>query len=46
MERWALHFTLIAPDTPGYGQSDPLGPAEVTIAQFADATLEFVDAIG
>lgn len=46
MRRWALHFTLIAPDTPGYGSSDPLGPAIVPIADFAAATLEFADAIG
>ncbi len=46
MRRWALHFTLIAPDTPGYGSSDPLGPAVVPIADFAAATLEFADAIG
>ncbi len=46
MRRWALHFTLIAPDTPGYGDSDPLGPPVMPIAAFADATLEFADAIG
>jgi pimeloyl-ACP methyl ester carboxylesterase len=46
MERWSAHFTVIAPDTPGYGQSDPLPAAEVTIEDLADALLEFVDAIG
>lgn len=46
MQRWSAHFTLIAPDTPGYGQSDPLGPAELGIAEFAEALAEFVDAIG
>lgn len=45
MQRWAGHFTLIAPDTPGYGQSDPLGPAS-SIEDFATALGEFVDAIG
>lgn len=46
MQRWSVHFTLIAPDTPGYGQSDPLGPASLGIADFAEALGEFVDAIG
>lgn len=46
MRRWALHFTVIAPDTPGYGQSDPLGAPLVSIEEFATALLEFVDAIG
>lgn len=46
MGRWAQHFTVIAPDTPGYGQSDPLGPALLHITDFADALGEFVDAIG
>jgi pimeloyl-ACP methyl ester carboxylesterase len=46
MGRWAQHFTLIAPDTPGYGQSDPLGPPVASIAEFAQALAEFVDAIG
>ncbi|MGZ7144859.1 alpha/beta fold hydrolase, partial [Streptococcus pyogenes] len=45
MQRWSVHFTLIAPDTPGYGQSDPLGPASLGIADFAEALGEFVDAI-
>ena len=46
MRRWSLHFTVIAPDTAGYGQSDALGPAEVSVGDFADALLEFTDAIG
>jgi pimeloyl-ACP methyl ester carboxylesterase len=46
MRRWSLHFTLIAPDNPGYGQSDPLGPAACSIEDFAAAVLEFADAIG
>ncbi|HEY0942332.1 MAG TPA: alpha/beta fold hydrolase [Steroidobacter sp.] len=45
MQRWARHFTCIAPDTPGYGQSDPL-PGEPDIRAFAQALLEFLDAIG
>lgn len=46
MRRWAPHFTLIAPDTPGYGQSDPLGADTVPIDGFATAVAEFADAIG
>ncbi len=46
MRRWALHFTVIAPDTPGYGQSDALGPVVVPVADFAAALLEFADALG
>ncbi len=46
MARWALHFTVIAPDSPGYGQSDPLVTPAPSIADFAAATGEFADAIG
>jgi pimeloyl-ACP methyl ester carboxylesterase len=46
MRRWSPHFTLIAPDSPGYGQSDALGPAAVPLGDFASAVLEFADAIG
>ena len=45
MERWAGHFTCIAPDTPGFGQSDPL-PGEPEIAEFGDAVIGFLDALG
>lgn len=45
MERWGQHFTCIAPDTPGFGQSDPL-PGEPDIAAFADALGETVRALG
>jgi pimeloyl-ACP methyl ester carboxylesterase len=46
MAAWGKHFTVIAPDTPGYGQSDPLGPGGIGIADFAAALLEFANAIG
>ncbi len=46
MGRWSSEFTLIAPDTPGYGQSDPLGTQRVSIADLAAALGEFTDAIG
>lgn len=45
IERWAEHFTCIAPDTPGFGQSDPL-PGEPEIDDFGDALLAFLDALG
>ena len=45
MARWSLHFTCIAPDTPGFGQSDAL-PGEPDIADFADALLATMDALG
>jgi len=45
MEKWSSHFTCIAPDTPGFGQSDPLhGHPE--ISEYADAAIEFLDALG
>ena len=45
MRRWGEYFTCIAPDTPGFGQSDPL-PGEPDIADFADALCETMDALG
>lgn len=46
MELWAPHFTVIAPDTPGYGQSDPLPADMLSIEDIAGAVIEFADAIG
>lgn len=55
MTRWSAHFTCIAPDTPGFGQSDPLPgkpgqadplPGEPEIDDFGDATVAFLDALG
>ncbi len=45
MRRWADHFTCIAPDTPGFGQSDPL-PGNPDIGDFSDALIELLDALG
>jgi pimeloyl-ACP methyl ester carboxylesterase len=45
IERFAGRYTVIAPDTPGFGYSDPL-PGEPGIDDFARATLEFADALG
>jgi pimeloyl-ACP methyl ester carboxylesterase len=44
MRAWGEHFTCIAPDTPGFGQSDPL-PDSAEIADFADAVCELLDAL-
>lgn len=46
MERWKDHFTCIAPDTPGFGLSDPLGVARAEVSDFAEAVIEFMDALG
>lgn len=44
---WADHFTIIAPDTPGFGQSDPLPARErPEVEDFADAVVELLDALG
>lgn len=48
LEVMAPHCTVIAPDTPGYGLSDPL-PVAPTLARmehFADAVVELLDALG
>ncbi len=46
MARLAVDHTVIAPDTPGFGYSDPLPGDPQTIAEFGAATLEFADALG
>lgn len=48
MRHLAANFTVIAPDTPGYGQSDPLAPAdsEPSIDRYVDALAEFFDVLG
>lgn len=45
MAKWAEHFTCIAPDTPGFGQSDPL-PGNPDIEEFAQALTDLLDALG
>ena len=45
MLRWREHFTLIAPDTPGYGLSDPIG-TDLEMEDFGAAVVEFLDALG
>ncbi len=46
MRAWGKHFTCIAPDTPGFGQSEPLANPAPEIDDFADALIEFCDAVG
>lgn len=46
MRDWATHFTCIAPDTPGFGQSDPLADPAPGIDDYADALAAFVRALG
>ena len=46
MPRFAGRFTVVAPDTPGFGDSDPLPLAQPGIADLAAATLELADALG
>jgi len=45
MERWKTHFTCIAPDSPGFGLSDAMGVGEAQMSDFAEAAIEFMDAI-
>ena len=46
MQVWGEHFTCIAPDTPGFGQSDTLAKPVPDINDYADALVEFLDALG
>ncbi len=46
MQQWGAQFTCIAPDTPGFGQSEPLAKAVPDINDYADALAEFVHAVG
>ncbi|MEO8223683.1 MAG: alpha/beta hydrolase [Gammaproteobacteria bacterium] len=51
IEAWGASWTLIAPDSPGYGWSEPLRKnrqpvSSASIDDFALATLEFADALG
>lgn len=46
IEKWAPHFTCIAPDTPGFGESDPLPHAAPDVKDYAEAVFAFLDAIG
>jgi pimeloyl-ACP methyl ester carboxylesterase len=43
---WGRHFTCIAPDTAGFGESDPLPIDAPEVEDYADATVAFLDALG
>ncbi|MBT8423215.1 MAG: alpha/beta fold hydrolase [Gammaproteobacteria bacterium] len=48
MHAWSDRFTVIAPDYPGFGNSDPLGEdgeLELSLADFAEVLIAFLDAI-
>jgi pimeloyl-ACP methyl ester carboxylesterase len=38
---WAAHFTCLAPDTPGFGESAPLPMNNPHVNDYADAVLAF-----
>jgi haloalkane dehalogenase len=44
--RWADHFTIIAPDTPGFGDSEPLPHHAPECEDYADAVVALLDALG
>ena len=46
MRTWGKTHTCIAPDTPGFGQSDPLPDENATIDDFSDALVGLLDALG
>jgi len=46
MAEWGHAYTVFAPDSPGYGLSDPLGVDQAGIEDFADAIAEFLEAVG
>ncbi|NJS14820.1 MAG: alpha/beta hydrolase [Sphingopyxis sp.] len=46
MAEWGRDFTCIAPDTPGFGRSDPLPKPDPNIDDYADAVVDFARALG
>ena len=46
LARLAPHYAVFAPDTPGFGASDPLPLAQATIPDFARALARLLDALG
>lgn len=45
-EDFAPDYRVVAPDTPGNGDSEPLPLTEPTVADLARAVLQFIDAMG
>ena len=46
LEAWADRFTVIAPDTPGFGESTPLAMERPEVPDYADALIAFMDEMG
>jgi len=46
LEKWAQHFTCIAPDTPGFGESAPLPQTAPDVNDYAQGIFAFMDAMG
>ena len=46
LEKWAGDFTLIAPDTAGFGCSAPLNNNDPDLADYGAALIAFMDALG
>jgi pimeloyl-ACP methyl ester carboxylesterase len=46
IERLAKHYAVIAPDTPGFGFSDPLALSQPTIPDYASALNMLMDKLG
>lgn len=46
MRQWGRQFTCLAPDSPGFGQSDRLAIDRPTTADYADAVLDFAESVG
>ena len=51
LKAWASHFLMIAPDTPGFGESERLLPHEFSgerpeVGDYCDALVRFMDALG
>lgn len=46
MRQWGRHFTCLAPDSPGFGQSAPFAVDRPTTEDYADAVLDFAEAVG
>jgi len=46
IERLSAQYAVFAPDTPGFGHSDPLPLAAPSVADYADALAELLGALG
>lgn len=46
MTRWADRFTMLAPDRPGCGQSEPLPDEAPSFDRYGDAVAAFLEALG